>query len=58
MFLTGFIFATVIVYLICIQEKLLPTYANLGNLYSFVAWHEQKTIFSLEDCLHTVCKQL
>lgn len=31
MFLTGFIFASVIVYLICIQEKLLPSYANAGN---------------------------
>ncbi|KAL1116429.1 hypothetical protein AAG570_004903 [Ranatra chinensis] len=30
MFLTGFIFASVIVYLICIQEKLLPSYANAG----------------------------
>ncbi|XP_014288906.1 transmembrane protein 198 [Halyomorpha halys] len=30
MFLTGFIFASVIVYLICIQEKRFPTYANAG----------------------------
>ncbi|KAK9500599.1 hypothetical protein O3M35_001837 [Rhynocoris fuscipes] len=30
MFLTGFTFAAVLVYLICIQERVLPTYANAG----------------------------
>lgn len=30
MFLTGFIFGSVIVYLICLQEKLLPAYGNAG----------------------------
>ncbi|BES99940.1 transmembrane protein 198 [Nesidiocoris tenuis] len=29
MFLTGFIFASVLVYLICIQERVLPPYANV-----------------------------
>lgn len=33
MFLTGFTFAAVLVYLICIQERVLPTYANAGNLF-------------------------
>jgi hypothetical protein len=30
MFLTGFIFGSIIVYLICLQEKLLPAYGNAG----------------------------
>ncbi|XP_046396031.1 transmembrane protein 198 [Ischnura elegans] len=30
MFLTGFIFGSIIVYLICLQEKLLPAYGNVG----------------------------
>ncbi|KAK6617368.1 hypothetical protein RUM43_014377 [Polyplax serrata] len=30
MFLTGFIFGSIIVYLICLQEKLLPSYGNAG----------------------------
>lgn len=30
MFLTGFIFGSIIVYLICLQEKLLPNYGNAG----------------------------
>jgi hypothetical protein len=30
MFLTGFIFGSIIVYLICLQEKLLPVYGNAG----------------------------
>jgi hypothetical protein len=30
MFLTGFIFGSIIVYLICLQEKLLPMYGNAG----------------------------
>lgn len=30
MFLTGFIFASVLVYLICIQDRILPSYANAG----------------------------
>jgi hypothetical protein len=32
MFLTGFIFGSIIVYLICLQEKLLPAYGNAGTL--------------------------
>lgn len=31
MFLTGFIFGSIIVYLICLQEKLLPNYGNAGE---------------------------
>lgn len=38
MFLTGFIFASSIVYLICIQGELMPPYGNAGklNVLSFV----------------------
>jgi len=32
MFLTGFIFGSIIVYLICLQEKLLPAYGNAGRV--------------------------
>jgi hypothetical protein len=32
MFLTGFIFGSIIVYLICLQEKLLPVYGNAGTV--------------------------
>jgi hypothetical protein len=32
MFLTGFIFGSIIVYLICLQEKLLPAYGNAGTV--------------------------
>jgi hypothetical protein len=31
MFLTGFIFGSIIVYLICLQEKLMPVYGNAGT---------------------------
>ncbi|XP_054273146.1 transmembrane protein 198-like isoform X1 [Macrosteles quadrilineatus] len=34
MFLTGFIFGSVIIYMICIQDKLLPPYANAGMALS------------------------
>jgi hypothetical protein len=32
MFLTGFIFGSIIVYLICLQEKLMPVYGNAGKV--------------------------
>uniref|UniRef100_A0A1B6G9D2 Transmembrane protein 198 n=1 Tax=Cuerna arida TaxID=1464854 RepID=A0A1B6G9D2_9HEMI len=34
MFLTGFIFGSVIIYMICIQDKLLPPYVNAGMALS------------------------
>jgi hypothetical protein len=33
MFLTGFIFGSIIVYLICLQEKLMPVYGNAGTVF-------------------------
>lgn len=32
LFLTGFLFGLVIVFLICQEEDLLPQYGNIGNL--------------------------
>jgi hypothetical protein len=31
MFLTGFIFGSIVVYLVCLQEALLPPYGNAGE---------------------------
>jgi len=31
MFLTGFIFGSIVVYLVCLQEALLPPYGNAGS---------------------------
>jgi len=31
MFLTGFLFGSLLVYIICLQEQLLPSYGNAGK---------------------------